>query len=62
MEEFWFVPLYERIRVTMEAHIFTGHRTVSAVFHWVTVSDFLSFFCHSKVTDTQSAKCKLGEK
>ncbi len=45
----------------MEAQIFTGHRTGSAVFHWVTVSDFLSFFCRSKVTETQSALCKLGE-
>jgi len=45
----------------MEAQIFTGHRTGSAVFHWVTVSHFLSFFCRSKVTETQSALCKFGE-
>jgi hypothetical protein len=53
--EFWFVPLYERIRVIIEAQSLTGHMMGSDVLHCVTVSDFLSFFCHLKVIETQSA-------
>ncbi len=50
------VPLYERIRVIMDAHSLIGHMIGSAVLHCVTVSDFLSFFCCSKAMETQSAK------
>jgi hypothetical protein len=46
------VPLYARIRVMVEAHSLTGHMTGSVVLHYVTVSDFLSFFCLSKVIET----------
>ena len=53
------VPLIERIRVTMEAQSLTGHMIGSDVLHWVTVSDFLSFFCRSKVIEMQSARCNM---
>ncbi len=59
--EFLFVPLYESICVTIDAHIFMGRRMGSFVLHCVTVSDFLSFFCLSKVTETQSARCSFVE-
>jgi hypothetical protein len=59
--EFGFVPLYERIRVTIDVQIFTGHKLTLFVFHWVTVSTFLSFFCHLNVIAMQSAEFKLVE-
>ncbi len=59
MDEVLFVPLYESIRVMIDAHIFTRHRMGSFVLHCVTVSDFLSFFCLSKVTETHSARCSF---
>jgi hypothetical protein len=46
------VPLYVRIRLTIEAQSLTGHMTGSDILHWVTVSDFLSFVCLSKVIET----------
>ncbi len=61
MGEFLFVPSYGSIRVTIDAHIFTGHRMGSFVLHCVTTSYFLSFFCLSKVTETQSARCSFVE-
>jgi hypothetical protein len=39
----------------------TGHMTGSVVLHCVTVSDFLSFFCLSKVIETQSAELSSGD-
>ena len=59
--EFGFVPLYEQIRVMIDVQIFTGHKLTSFVFHWVTVSAFLLFFCHSNVIAMQSAEFKLVE-
>ena len=53
------VPLIERIRVTMEAQSLTGHMIGSDVRHWVTVSDFLSFFCRSNVIEMHSARCSM---
>ncbi len=61
MGEFLFVPSYKSIRVTIDAHIFTGHRMGSFVLHCVSVSDFLLFFCLSKVTEMQSARCSFVE-
>ncbi len=59
--EFGFVPLYERIHVRIDVQIFAGHKLTLFVFHWVTVSAFLSFFCHSNVIAMQSAEFKLVE-
>jgi hypothetical protein len=59
--EFGFVPLYEQIHVTIDVQIFTGHKLTLFVFHWVTVSAFLLFFCHSNVIAMQSAEFKLVE-
>jgi hypothetical protein len=56
MDESLLVPLYERFCVIMDAYSLIGHMIGSAVLHCVTVSDFLSFFCCSKVMDTKSAK------
>ena len=39
----------------IEAQSLTGHMMGSDVLHCVTVSYFLSFFCRSKVIETQSA-------
>ncbi len=50
MGESLLVPLYVRIRLTIEAHSLTG-----------TVSDFLSFFCLSKVIETQSARFNMAD-
>ncbi len=50
------VSLYVRICVIIDAHSLTGLMIGSAVLHCATVSDFLSFFCHSNVMETQSAK------
>ncbi len=59
--EFGFVPLYEQIRVTIDVQIFTGHKLTLFVFHCVTVSAFLLFFCCSNVIAMQSAEFKLVE-
>jgi hypothetical protein len=48
-------PGYEEIRAMRAAHCFMGHRVEWSVRHCVTVSDFLSFFCVSKVMATLSA-------
>ena len=45
----------------MDAQVLTGHRSLSDVCHWVTVAAFLSFFCRSNVTKTQSDKWRDGE-
>ncbi len=58
---FLFVSLYERILCTIEVQSLTGYRILSNLLHWVTISHFLSFFCHLKVTKTQSAKCNSVE-
>ncbi len=50
------VPLNVRIRLTIEAHSLNGHMIGLSVFHCVTVSDFLSFFCLSEVIETQSTR------
>ena len=55
------VPLNVWIRLTIEAHSLTGHMIGLSVFHCVTVSDFLSFFCLSKVIETQSARFNLAD-
>ncbi len=55
------VTLYGRIHVIIKAHSLIGHMIGSVVLHCVTVLDFLSFFCCSKVIETQSAKCDLGD-
>ncbi len=55
------VPLYVRIQVMIEAHSLTGHMTGSILLHCATVSDFLLFFCLSKVIETQSAKLSSGD-
>jgi hypothetical protein len=59
--EFGFVPLYERIRVMIDVQIFTVHKLMLFVFHWVTVSAFLLFFYRSNVIAMQSAEFKLVE-
>jgi hypothetical protein len=59
--KFGFVPLYKQIRVTIDIQIFTGYKIMLFVFHWVTVSAFLLFFCHSNVIAMQSAEFKLVE-
>ncbi len=63
MGEFLVVPLYERICVIIEAHSLIGHMIGSVILHCVTVtvSDFLLFFCCSKVIEMQSAKCNLAD-
>jgi hypothetical protein len=45
----------------IDAHSLTGHMTGYVVLHCVTVSDFLSLFCLSKVIETQSAKLSSGD-
>jgi len=59
MGESLLVPLIERIRVTMDAKSLTGHMIGSDVRHWVTVSDFLSFFCRLNVIEMQSARYNI---
>jgi hypothetical protein len=61
MGESLLVPLYERIHVIMDAHSLIGHMIGSAILHCVTVSDFLSFFCCSKVMETKSAKFRSAD-
>jgi len=55
------VPLYVQIRLTRRAHCFTGHKTGSSVRPCVTVSFLASFFCISKVTETQSANSNSSD-
>ncbi len=45
----------------IDVQIFTEHKLTSFVFHWVTVSAFLLFFCRSNVIAMQAAEFKLVE-
>ena len=51
---------YERIRWIVVAQLITGHIVSSPDRSCVTVSFFSSFFCDSKVIETQFASCRLG--
>jgi hypothetical protein len=59
--EFGFVHLYEQIHVTIDIQIFTGHKLTLFVFHCVTVSAFLLFFCRANVIAMQPTEFKLVE-
>ena len=53
-------PGYPKMRRTTAAHCLTGHRIRSFECICVTVSCLSSFFCQSKVIDTQSAYSRKG--
>ncbi len=61
MSESSVVPLYEKILETINDQSSAGHKTGSDVCHWLTVYDFLAFFCLSKVIEMLSAKCNLAD-
>ncbi len=54
------IPFKERILETIDYQSLTGHKMGSDLCFWVTTSDFLLFFCLSKVIELQSAKCNLA--
>ena len=53
-------PGCPRMRRTIAAHWRTGHSNTSPERSWVAASIRSSFFCHSKVVETQSAHSSSG--
>ncbi len=65
MGEFLFVPLYKSICMTIDAHIFTGHRMGSFVLHCMTVcgkpSSYVPYKCTYVPYDTTFGASDQGQ-